>query len=318
MGPIFVPTKPHCLTGAAMPCTLGHEFSGTIVEVGEGVSNFKVGQKAAIEPCLADDTCASCKEGMPSMCDAFGLFGYSGWGGGGGMAEYVCVPPKNVHIVPDSMPLDVAALVEPLTVPWRAVKAARFKAGQTALVLGSGPIGLMTILCLQAFGASKILVSDPSEGRLQLARQLGADHVFDPTTEDVQTSSKELCNGRGPHVVFECAGVPKSLTTAIATVRKAGTIVGLALWETTATINPTDIVMKQITYLGAIPYIPGDFQEVISAIAEGKICQPERLISAKIPMEDAVSKGFDALLHNKSQNVKILIEPVSSTTNGHA
>jgi len=246
------------------------------------------------------------------MCDSFGLYGYSGWGGGGGMAEYVCVPPKNVHLVPDSMPLDVAALVEPLTVPWRAVKAAGFKAGQTALVLGSGPIGLMTVLCLQAFGASKIMVSDPSEGRLQLARQLGADHVFDPSKDNVQTSSQQLCEGRGPHVVFECAGVPQSLSTAIATVRKTGTLVGLALWEQTATINPNDIVMKQITYLGAIPYVPGDFQEVISAISEGKIRHPERLISAKIPMEDAVSKGFEALLNNKSQNVKILIEPVSS------
>jgi threonine dehydrogenase-like Zn-dependent dehydrogenase len=122
-----------------LPTTFtGHEFSGTIVEVGAGISNLQVGQKAAIEPAIADGTCAPCREGMPNTCDNFGLYGYSGWEGGGGMAEYMIAPPGNVHVVPDNMSLEVAALVEPLTVPWRAVKAAKFKQGQTALVLGAG------------------------------------------------------------------------------------------------------------------------------------------------------------------------------------
>lgn len=165
----------------------------------------------------------------------------------------------------------------------------------------------MTVLCLQAFGAGKIIVSDPSPGRLELARQLGAD-ILDPTKQDVQAETARACDGRGPHVVFECAGVQKSLTTAMKSVRKTGTIVGLALWETQATFDPTDMVMRQITYFGAIPYIPGDFQEVIHAIAEGKIDRPERLISARIAMKDTVPKGFEALLNNKSQNVKILVD----------
>ena len=169
----------------------------------------------------------------------------------------------------------------------------------------------MNVLCLQAFGAGKIIVSDPSAGRRELARQLGAQ-VLDPTKQDVQAESTQICDGLGPHVVIECAGVQDSLTTAIHSVRKTGTIVGLGLWETQATFDPNLIVMKQITYFGAIPYIPGDFQEVIQAIDEGKIKQPERLISAKISMEDVVSKGFEALLNNKDQNVKILVEPVSA------
>jgi threonine dehydrogenase-like Zn-dependent dehydrogenase len=135
--------------------------------------------------------------------------------------------------------------------------------------VAQGPIGLMTVLCLQAFGATTILVSDPSQGRRELAERLGANRVLDPTKEDIQVISKEMCDGRGPHVVFECAGVQKSLTTAIQTVRKAGTIMGLALWETKAEIDPNYIVLKQITYMGAIPYVPGDFQEVISAIKAG-------------------------------------------------
>jgi threonine dehydrogenase-like Zn-dependent dehydrogenase len=315
-----------------MPCTIGHEFSGTIVEVGEGLSDFKVGQKVAVEPCISDATCEECKEGFPVMCGNLAVVGFSGWDGGGGMAEYVCLPPKNIHLVPDSMSLEVAALVEPLTVPWRAIKASGFKAGQSALVLGAGlcllrstvvadlltlclgPIGLMTILCLQASGAGKILVSDPAVGRLERAQKLGADHVFDPTRDDVERSSKEFCDGRGPHVVFECAGVQGSLSTAFAAVRKRGTVLGLALWESKATIDPNDIVLGQIKYVGILPYVPGEFQEVINAIAEGKIHHPERLISAKIPVEDVVSKGFENLLNNKSNAVKVLVEPLSNKT----
>lgn len=171
----------------------------------------------------------------------------------------------------------------------------------------------MNLLCLQAFGAGKIIVSDPSAGRLELARQLGADIVLDPRKQDVQAESAHACEGIGPHVVVECAGVQQSLTTAIQSVRKTGTIVQLALWETQPTFDPNDIVMKQITYFGAIPYVPGDFREVIDAISDGRIKQPERLISARISMEDTVSKGFEALLNNKDQNVKILVEPVSAS-----
>ncbi|KAI1620440.1 chaperonin 10-like protein [Exophiala viscosa] len=310
-GPSWVPTTPHCLTGAKLPCTLGHEFAGTIVEVGEGLSDFKVGQKAAIEPCISDTTCADCKEGFPVLCEKLGVVGFSGWDGGGGLSEYICLPPRNVHPVPDSMSLEVAALIEPLNVPWRAIKASGFKFGETALVLGLGPIGLMTILCLQAFGASKIIVSDPAEGRLELARKLGAHHVFDPKKDDVESSSKDLCDGRGPHVVFECAGVQASLTTALAAVRKRGTVIGLALWETQATIDPNDVVLRQVKYFGILPYVPGDFQEVINAVTEGRIHRPERLISAKIAVEDIVSKGFDALLNNKSDTIKVLVKPLS-------
>ncbi|KAK3698912.1 hypothetical protein LTR37_016699, partial [Vermiconidia calcicola] len=272
---------------------------------------LKVGQKVAVEPLLTDGTCAFCKDGKPSMCESLALYGYSGWDGGGGMSEYVALPPKSVHVIPDSMNLDVAALVEPLTVPWRATKAAKFMAGQAALVLGAGPIGLMTILCLQAFGAGKIIVSDPSPGRLELARQLGAD-ILDPTIQDVQAKTILACDGLGPHVVFECAGVQKSLTTAIQSVRKTGTIVQVALWETQATYDPNEIVMRQITYFGAIPYVPGDFQEVIRAVSEGKIKQPERLISSRVSMEDAVAKGLEGLLNDKNRNVKVLVEPVSA------
>ncbi|OAG35453.1 hypothetical protein AYO21_10334 [Fonsecaea monophora] len=297
-----------------MPCTIGHEFSGTIVEVGEGLSNFKVGQKVAVEPCISDGTCEECKEGFPVMCGNLAVVGFSGWDGGGGMAEYVCLPPKNIHVVPDSMSLEVAALVEPLTVPWRAIKASGFKAGQSALVLGAGPIGLMTILCLQAFGAGKILVSDPAKGRLELAQSLGAEHVFDPTRDDVGLISKGICDGRGPHVVFECAGVQSSLNTAFAAVRKRGTVLGLALWESKATVDPNEIVLGQIKYVGILPYVPGDFQEVINAIAAGEIHRPERLISAEIPVEDVVSKGFELLLNDKSNAVKVLVEPLSNSS----
>lgn len=142
----------------------------------------------------------------------------------------------------------------------------------------------MTILYLQAFGAVKILVPDPANGRSELAQRLGAHHVFDPNQHDVEVATRQLCDGRWPHVVFECAGIQSSLDTAIRAVRNRGTVVGLALWESKAVIDPNEIVLRQVKYMGILPYAPGNFQEVINAVVDGRIQQPERLISAKIPM----------------------------------
>lgn len=116
--------------------TIGHEFSGKVVEVGEGVTDLEIGQHVVAEPILVDGTCHSCSKGLPRLCTKLAWIGYSGTGGG--FADYVCVDRKTVHAIPNSIPLDVAALVEPLSVAWHAVKVSKIKPGESALVLGAG------------------------------------------------------------------------------------------------------------------------------------------------------------------------------------
>ena len=307
IGPKTSPTIPHILTGETIPTVLGHEFSGTVAELGEGVVDLKVGEKCAVFPVLTDGTCYFCKQELYGMCESWGFLGYSGYGGG--MAEYVCVEREAVHVVPESISLDIAALVEPLAVGWHAMKVGRVEKGMVALVLGAGPIGIAVILCLRAHGVERIIVSEISALRSRHAKDAGADEVLDPAKEDVVARSCELSDGRGPHVVFECAGVQASMDDAIHAVRGKGTVVNIAIFEKEVTFPANLLNRKSITYVGSNIYTRGEFQEVIDAIADGRLKDPEKMITARVPLEDAVKGGFEELINGRDKHVKILIKP---------
>lgn len=307
IGPKNAPTTPHVLTGETIPTVFGHEFSGTVEELGEGVTDLKVGAKCAIFPVLTDGTCYYCRQELYGMCESWGFLGYSGYGGG--MAEYVCVEREAVHIVPESVPLDVAALVEPLAVGWHAVKVGKAEKSMTALVLGAGPIGIAVILCLKAHGVERIVVSEPSPSRRQHANEAGADYVLDSSREDVVARSREVADGRGPHVVFECAGVQASMDVAVHAVRGKGTIVNIAIFEKDLNFPANVLNRKSITYIGSNIYTRGEFQEVIDAIADGRLKNPEKMITARVPLENGVKDAFDELIKSRDNHVKILIKP---------
>lgn len=133
-GPHIIPApgSTHSLTKEGIPIVLGHEFSGVVDEIGEGVTGFHKGQRAAIQPTLYDESCTNCTQGLPNCCDQFGFIGLSG--AGGGMSEYTVVPAYAVKPLPDDFPLDIGALVEPLAVGWHAVRVSPFKKGDSVLV----------------------------------------------------------------------------------------------------------------------------------------------------------------------------------------
>lgn len=151
------------LTGETLPAVLGHEFSGVIDQIGEGVKDLKVGDKVCVQPTIHDGSCRSCKRGLTNSCDSFGFIGLSGWGGG--MSEYTCVPSHYIKKLPDDMPLDIGALVEPLAVAWHAVSNSPLKDGDDVLVLGSGPIGLAVVLALKSKGCKNIIVAEARQNR---------------------------------------------------------------------------------------------------------------------------------------------------------
>jgi threonine dehydrogenase-like Zn-dependent dehydrogenase len=162
------------------------------------------------------------------------------------------------------------ALVEPLAVAWHAVKISPFQAGDSALVLGGGPIGLAVTQVLKALGAKTIIVSEIAERRRQFACDFGAHAVLDPTKDNIIAQCRNLTGGRGVHVAFDAAGAQAGLETAIHSVRVRGAVVNIAIWETQATINPNLLVLKERSYLGAATYQKDDFQEVIDAISSGE------------------------------------------------
>ena len=207
---------------------------------------------------------------------------------------------------------------------WHAVKISPFKKGDSVLVLGGGPIGLAVVQTLKAKGAEKIIVSEMASRRREFAKQFGADYVLDPTKDDIVAKVREICDGKGANVAFDCAGVQAGLDQAILSIRARGTLVNIAVWEKSATIVPNRFAFRERSYIGIATYVEGDFQEVIGAIASGESARPstpmlkltlrvgslkpETMITKKIKMEEVEEEGYKTLINDKDNQVKVLIE----------
>ncbi|MCP2047908.1 UNVERIFIED_ORG: (R,R)-butanediol dehydrogenase/meso-butanediol dehydrogenase/diacetyl reductase [Paenarthrobacter nicotinovorans] len=305
-GPIFVPAPghPHPLSGEEAPVTMGHEFSGTIVEVGDGVHALAVGDNVVVEPYFVCDECPPCKAGNYHLCTKMGFIGLSG--GGGGLGGMVVVDTRWVHKV-GNIPLDQAALIEPLSVAHHAVARSGAKPGDVALVGGSGPIGLLTAAVLKSQGVTTV-ISELSAARKDKAMSSGvADYVIDPSQEDLQERLLELTNGVGADVAFECAGVNAVLDTLLTAVKPAGVVVNVSIWGRPATVDMQKIVLKEIDLRGTIAYVR-DHAAAIKLVQEGKV-DLEPFITAKIALEDLVKQGFNTLIHHNDTAVKILVHP---------
>jgi 2-desacetyl-2-hydroxyethyl bacteriochlorophyllide A dehydrogenase len=276
-----------------------------VKEVGKGVKSFELGQKVVVQPTLYCGKCAACQENAENVCHTSGFVGLSG--GGGGLSDAVTVEERAVLALPDNVPLDVGALVEPLSVAWHAISAAPLKPENTVLVLGGGPIGLAIIQCLKAKGVKQIICAEVAKQRQQFAKELGADRVLDPTRDDVVKITKELTNGVGPDVVLDAAGVPASVKTACNAVKARGTVVNVAIWEKEIPFNPNMLVFKEAKYTAVLGYQKKDFEAVIEHLRNGSI-KPERMITKKIKLENLVEDGVKTLIRDKDNQVKVLVD----------
>ncbi|PWW36682.1 MULTISPECIES: 2,3-butanediol dehydrogenase [Paenibacillus] len=301
-GPIFIPAQaPHPLTGEKAPVVMGHEFSGKVVEVGEGVTRFQAGDRVVVEPIYACGHCEACKQGKYNLCDQMGFLGLAG--GGGGFSEYVTAEEYMVHAIPDSISYEQGALVEPSAVALHAVRQSKLKVGDTAAVFGAGPIGLLVIEALKASGASDIYVVELSKERKAKAEELGAI-VIDPTQYNVVDEIHARTQG-GVNVAYEVTGVPRVLQQAIDSTRIGGELMIVSIFEQEAPIVPNSIVMKERTVNGIIGY-RDVFPAVISLMAKG-FFPADKLVTKRISLDEVVEHGFEALLKEKNQ-VKILVK----------
>lgn len=242
------PGNPHPITGEAYPLTLGHEFSGVVADVGDDVSLAKKGDRVCVQPIIYDGNCESCRRGLINCCDQNGFVGLSGWGGG--LSETVVVPEACVKVLPENVPLEVGALVEPLSVGWHSVEVSPYKDGDAALVLGGGPIGLAIVQALKGRGCTNIIVSEVSSKRREFAVQFGAHHVLDPTKVDLVTKVKEWTNGTGADVCYDAAGTQPALEAGLKAVRARGTLVNIAIWPHRAQLDMNDLVFRERCYMG--------------------------------------------------------------------
>ncbi len=305
-GPIFVPApgKPHPITGETLPLILGHEFAGTVAEIGQGVSGFKVGDRVAVDPVFSSGDDDECRRGDYHLCRKIGFQGLSG--GGGGFSEYVVALAERSHLLGD-ISSEIGAMVEPLAVAFHAVRQSPLRPGDVAVVYGAGPIGQATILCLRAAGAGTVIVVEPAAARQEMARTLRADLVLDPRKVDVASEVLQLTHGRGAEVTFDAAGNEATVTSAMDTVRRGGTMVMIAIWGHPAKLDMLSMVLREIRLVGTICY-NNDFPRVISLLRDGRI-DPTPLITKRIGVDDIVPGGFEELLANRDRHVKILVQP---------
>ncbi|GAA5921029.1 hypothetical protein JCM3775_004059 [Rhodotorula graminis] len=308
--------QPHPLTGGTLPETLGHEFSGVVEELGEGVEEdgegtegrrtLRVGSRVCIEPVISCRQCDACKAGDTPLCDlAIGLYGYAR---PGGLAPFVNVASSNVHVVPDNVPLDIAALAEPLSVAWHAVAVSGFKMGESAFVIGCGPIGALVTRVLFAQGASAVYVSEPSASRRAIASQCGATAVFDPTTDDALARVREATGGQGVDVAIDCAGTQRTVDAAIESTRRKGRIVMVALFDKAKrpTVDMWALMTKERTLTSSCCFNAEDMRQVLAALSSGRI-KVDDLITCRIALSEVFDKGLEVLRQDPTQ-VKILVD----------
>jgi (R,R)-butanediol dehydrogenase/meso-butanediol dehydrogenase/diacetyl reductase len=266
-GPMACTNEPHPLTGGRLPQIMGHEFAGTVAAIGEGVDNVAVGNRVAVEPLYSCGHCQACRAGLTQLCEVVITHGICS--NGGGLAEYTVVPSWMVHRLPETMTLAQGALVEPMSVSFNGVMRSDIEAGDTALVLGAGPIGIGVALGLRALGVQDIAVVEPAPARRAAVEGLGVEHVIDPGAVDVATEVRRRLGGRGVDVAFDCAGAAATFSVAPAVLRPRGRYVILAFNFIEVPFAPWLLARSEIELTGACGYTTEVFARVIDLIANG-------------------------------------------------
>ncbi|MGW9404137.1 2,3-butanediol dehydrogenase [Arthrobacter sp. NPDC055585] len=307
-GPIFAPAhgQTHPISGEGLPVTLGHEFSGVVYAVGEGVEDLEVGQHVVVEPYIIRDDVDTGPESRDyHLSPDMNFIGLAGRGGG--LGEKVVVQRRWVHPIDNSVPLDQAALIEPLSVGYHAVERSGAKTGDVALVGGAGPIGLLTAAVLKAQGVT-VAISELSPLRREKALEAGvADYALDPSQVDVAEEVRKITDGKGADVAFECSSVQAVLDTLMDALRPTGVLVVVSIWGKRSDFDIHKLVMKEIDMRGTIAYV-NSHPATIELVESGKI-DLSPFITGKIGLEGLVDEGFDTLINRNETAVKILVSP---------
>ncbi|WP_233204045.1 2,3-butanediol dehydrogenase [Halegenticoccus soli] len=310
-GPHFTPQETHSKTGQRNPITMGHEFSGTVSEVGAEVSRIAVGDRVTVEPNIPCGDCLYCEDGMYHLCKNAVAVGFHT--GAGGFAENAVVPEQQVHVLPDEVSLEEGALVEPLAVGLHAVRQSGMSVGDAVGVFGCGPIGLTVINAAVAAGAKRIFASEPNETRREVALELGADIGINPMEEDAVDTIKERTPD-GVEVAFEFAGIGPAFNSAVQSTKRAGTITVGSISDADITTNMLDIVATERKVVGTNCYgfppqsFRSEFDAIIQSLAAGNI-NTDAFITGRIDLEDITEEGFEELLDSETDHVKILVKP---------
>jgi L-iditol 2-dehydrogenase len=293
------------------PLVLGHEVAGIISAVGEGVSPDLVSKHAAIIPLIPCFQCEECQRGYYSACHSYSFIGSRQ---DGGFADYVDIPQRNALIVPDDLPFEAAALIEPSTVARHILDLGSFQTGQSAVVFGAGSIGLMVVQWLRILKASLIICTDISETNLAIARKLGAHVTLNPREVDVKEEVKKLA-GDGVDLAIEAAGAPQALLQTIQVTRPRGSVVfggNQPLDQNLPLTFIEDVMRKELRLNGCFmsysaPFPGHEWTDTVQAIRDGEM-DINTMISHHFSLS-AAPDVFGQIAAHSLPHQKIILHP---------
>ncbi len=290
------------------PLVMGHEAAGTVAVAGANVSQFKVGDAVTFDSTISCGKCFFCRRGDINLCDNRRVLGVScgDYRQHGAFAEYVVVPAHICYRLPPSLPFEHAAMIEAVSIAVHAVNRTPIVLGDTAVVVGSGMIGLLVIQAAKLAGCATIIAVDLENSRLDKARELGATVALNAKQVDVPAEVAKLTGGRGADVVFEVVGGTATIKSAIACCRKGGSLTLVGNLSPQVEMPLQSIVTRELTLYGSCAS-RGEYPACIALMESGAI-RVEPLITAKARLEDGPS-WFDRLHHGEPGAMKVILQP---------
>ena len=290
-------------SGTDYPVTQGHEVSGQLVQLGEGVTGLSVGQKVTIEPQVVCGECYPCRHGKYNLCEKLKVMGFQTTGTA---SEYFAVDAAKITPLPDSMSYDEGAMIEPLAVTVHAARHYEELAGANVAILGCGPIGILLAQSCKALGAAKVMITDVSDYRLELARQCGADVVVNTRNVNFGDAMVEAFGPDKADVIYDCAGNNTTMGQAIRYARKGSKIVLVAVFAGMASVDLFTLNDHELDLDTTMMYRHEDYVEAIRLVNEGKI-HLKPLMSKHFAFTDYL-EAYHYIEANRETTMKVLVD----------
>ena len=289
------------------PLVMGHEAAGTIESLGSGVKNFAPDDRVTFDSTVYCGECSNCRRGDINLCDRRQVLGVScgDYSRAGAFAEFVAVPARILHRLPENLPFAEAAMLEAVAVAIHAVNLAEISSNTTALVVGAGTIGILTLQALRAAGCARVFVTDVDADRLEVARQLGANEIF-LSDESLNKQILQLTDNQGVGIALEAVGRNETVAAAIASVRKGGGVVLIGNITPSVNLPLQKVVSRQIRLQGSCASA-GEYPQAIRWMASGAI-RVKPLITAVAPLEEGAS-WFERLYAREPNLLKVVLTP---------
>lgn len=304
-GAIIPIDEPHPESGRMAPLVIGHEYSGVVVDVAPDVENVKPGDKVAMECVRYCGHCEWCSRGEYASCLNQVSIGQHD---DGGMAEFFNIPAYNCIKVPETLPMDIASMAEPLAVMVRAIRKGRVAPGEIVTVVGAGTIGLFGVAMARVAGASKIIAVAHGGHRAMVAKQMGATYVLNSKLDGWREEFMDLTDGLGSDVVLDCGGNVQAIRLAVELSKRHGRTVITTVIDKDVPLNALDIMYNEKEIIGSVAHQHDrEFKWAVQYLSDGRV-NPEPIITSRIYIETAIVEGFEKSAKDRNQ-IKILVTP---------